>query len=288
MPVSSTAQSYSQLYLKQQTNSAAHHSINYIYKGYRRMQPQHIPSGYQPDGALLAGKTILVTGAGDGIGRVAAKAYAEHGATVVLLGRTVEKLESIYDEISRLGYPQAAIFPLDLNIATENDCIALHDAVSAEFGVLDGILHNASVLGERRPIESAGYSQWQEVIQINVNAQFLLTRYLLPLLQLAPSGSIILTSSGVGRTGRAFWGAYAVSKFATEGFMQVLADELENTSKIRVNSLNPGATNTAMRRTAYPAELPTTNPSALDLMPTYLYLMGADSHGVTGSAFNAQ
>ncbi|MCL4104140.1 UNVERIFIED_CONTAM: hypothetical protein GTU68_035002 [Idotea baltica] len=252
------------------------------------MQVHKIPSNYTPEATLLAGKTILVTGAGDGIGRVAAITYAQHGATVVLLGRTVEKLESVYDEISELGYPQAAIFPLDLGTATEHDCIALHDALATEFGVLDGLLHNASVLGERRPIESAGYKQWQEVMQVNVNAQFLLTRYLLPLLQLAPTAAIVLTSSGVGRVGRAFWGAYAVSKFATEGFMQVIADELENTSKIRVNSLNPGATNTAMRRTAYPAELPTENPFAIDLMPTYLYLMSNDSEGVTGAAFNAQ
>ena len=252
------------------------------------MEVHSIPPNYHADADLLAGKTILVTGAGDGIGRVAAKTYAQHGATVVLLGRTVEKLESIYDEISDLGYPQAAIFPLDLNTATPDDCIALHDSLVAEFGVLDGLLNNASILGERRPIESAGYAQWQEVMQVNVNAQFLLTRYLLPLLQAASAAAIVLTSSGVGRTGRAFWGAYAVSKFATEGFMQVLADELENTSKVRVNSLNPGGTNTAMRRTAYPGEVPTNNPSPADIMPIYLYLMGRDSEGVTGSAFNAQ
>ena len=144
------------------------------------------------------------------------------------------------------------------------------------------------MLGERRPIESAGYAAWLEVMQVNVNAQFLLTRALLPLLQAASSASIILTSSGVGRNGRAYWGAYAVSKFATEGFMQVLAGELENTSKVRVNSLNPGATNTAMRRTAYPGELPSDNPAPEDIMATYLYLMGDDSIGITGQPLNAQ
>ena len=157
-----------------------------------------------------------------------------------------------------------------------------------EFDHLDGLLHSASVLGERRPIESATYAAWQEVMQVNVNAQFLLTRALLPLLQAAPNASVIFTSSGVGRQGRAYWGAYAVSKFATEGLMQVLADELENTSRVRVNSINPGGTNTAMRRAAYPAENPTDNPDPLALMPTYLFLMGDDSLGVTGRAFNAQ
>ena len=247
-----------------------------------------IPQPYQPENTLLKGKTILVTGAGDGIGRAAALAYASHGATIILLGRTVAKLESVYDEIEAAGGAQPAIFPLDLNSAGNEEVIEMTQAIGENFGHLDGLLHNASVLGERRPIESSTLAGWQEVMQVNVNAQFLLTRHLLPLLQAAPSASIIFTSSGVGRKGRAFWGAYAVSKFATEGFMQVLADELENTCKVRVNSLNPGSTNTAMRRMAYPSETPTDNPYAEDIMPAYLYLMGEDSDGVTGQALNAQ
>jgi NAD(P)-dependent dehydrogenase (short-subunit alcohol dehydrogenase family) len=245
------------------------------------------PPGYQPAANLLHGKTILVTGAGDGIGRAAAMAYARHGATVILLGRTGSKLEQVYDAIEAAGGPKPALVELDLATATEDNCVQLAASLAEEFGHLDGLLHNAGVLGERRPIESASYASWQQVIQVNVNAQFLLTRYLLPLLQAAPAASIIFTSSGVGRTGKAFWGAYAVSKFATEGFMQVLASELENTSKIRVNSLNPGPTNTAMRRTAYPAERPTENPDPEQIMPIYLYLMGDDSAGITGQAFSA-
>ena len=247
-----------------------------------------IPSNYTPAPDLLAGKTILVTGAGDGIGRAAALSYASHGATVVLLGRTVTKLESVYDEIETAGGPQAAIFPMDLAVAGNEQSAELATAMTDTFGALDGLLHNASVLGERRPIESATYAGWQEVMQVNVNAQFLLTRHLLPLLQAAPSASIVFTSSGVGRKGRAFWGAYAVSKFATEGFMQVLADELENTCEVRVNSLNPGATNTAMRRTAYPSETPTDNPEPAAIMAAYLYLMGDDSKGVNGQALSAR
>ncbi|MFT5710465.1 MAG: NAD(P)-dependent dehydrogenase (short-subunit alcohol dehydrogenase family) [Halioglobus sp.] len=253
------------------------------------MQKKTIPSNYSPPLNLLKDKTILVTGAGDGIGRSAALAYASHGATVVLLGRTVEKLETVYDEIESAQGAQPAIFPLDLASATEAEYESLRDALEQEFGTLDGLLHNASVLGERRPIESATYPSWQEVMQVNVNAQFLLTRALLPLLNDASTASsIIFTSSGVGRTGRAFWGAYAVSKFATEGFMQVLADELENISTTRVNSLNPGPTNTAMRRSAYPAETPTSNPSPDAIMPAYLYLMGDDSADITGQSFDAQ
>jgi NAD(P)-dependent dehydrogenase (short-subunit alcohol dehydrogenase family) len=247
-----------------------------------------IPDNYAPAPDLLAGKTILVTGAGDGIGRAAALSYAGHGATVVLLGRTVAKLESVYDEIESAGGPQAAIFPMDLAVAGDEQCAELATAMTDTFGALDGLLHNASVLGERRPIESSTYAGWQEVMQVNVNAQFLLTRHLLPLLQAAPSASIVFTSSGVGRKGRAFWGAYAVSKFATEGFMQVLADELENTCAVRVNSLNPGATNTAMRRTAYPSETPTDNPAPAAIMAAYLYLMGDDSKGVNGQALSVR
>jgi NAD(P)-dependent dehydrogenase (short-subunit alcohol dehydrogenase family) len=246
------------------------------------------PADYAPRADLLRGKTIVVTGAGDGIGRAAARRYARHGATVILLGRTGSKLEAVYDEIEAAGGPRPGFIELDLATAAEENYQTLAGNLATEFPHLDGLLHNAGILGDRRPIESAGYASWQEVMQVNVNAQFLLTRYLLPQLQVAPAASIIFTSSGVGRTGRAYWGAYAVSKFATEGFMQVLADELENTSKVRVNSLNPGATNTSMRRTAYPAETPTSNPAPQDIMSTYLFLMGDDSAGVTGKAFDAQ
>jgi NAD(P)-dependent dehydrogenase (short-subunit alcohol dehydrogenase family) len=194
----------------------------------------------------------------------------------------------VYDEIEAAGGPRPGFIELDLATAAEEHYQTLAGNLATEFPHLDGLLHNAGILGDRRPIESAGYASWQEVMQVNVNAQFLLTRYLLPQLQVAPAASIIFTSSGVGRTGRAYWGAYAVSKFATEGFMQVLADELENTSKVRVNSLNPGATNTSMRRTAYPAETPTSNPAPQDIMSAYLFLMGDDSAGITGQAFDAQ
>lgn len=252
------------------------------------MEISTIPQDYQAATNTLSGKTILVTGAGDGIGRAAALSYAAHGATVILLGRTVEKLESVYDEIQATGAPEPAIYPMDLASIGEDDALACAEAIGKEFPHLDGLLHNASVLGERRPIESASLSAWQEVMQVNVNAGFVLTKHLLPLLQEAPNASIVFTSSSVGRLGKAYWGAYAVSKFATEGLMQVLASELENTSSIRVNSLNPGATNTDMRRTAYPGEDPTDNLGPADIMATYLYLMSEDSVEVTGQTFNAQ
>lgn len=252
------------------------------------MDISYIPKNYTAQSMALSGKTVLITGAGAGIGRAAALSYANHGATVILLGRTVEKLESVYDEIVANSGPEPAIFPMDLATAGEDEGAACADAIETEFSQLDGLLHNASIVGDRRPIESAGYSSWQEVMQVNVNGAFLLTRHLLPLLKAAPASSIVFTSSSVGRTGKAFWGAYAASKFATEGLMQVLSCEMENTSNVRVNCLNPGATNTAMRRAAYPGEDPATNLPPEAIMTPYLYLMSDDSLKVTGQTFNAQ
>ncbi len=246
------------------------------------------PADYQPHNDLLRDRVILVTGAGDGIGRAAAMSYAAHGATVVLLGKTIEKLEAVYDAIEAAGGPQPAIYPLHLGGAVMKDYNDLHDTLGKEFGRLDGLLHNAGLLGQRRDIAQTTVESWEEVLQVNVNAEFMMTKALLPLLEKSEDASLIFTSSSVGRKGRAFWGAYAVSKFATEGLMQVLADELENTSNVRVNSLNPGATNTSMRRSAYPAEEPGSNPEPEAIMATYLYLMGPDSKGVTGQQFDAQ
>ncbi|WP_101756862.1 YciK family oxidoreductase [Oceanicoccus sp. KOV_DT_Chl] len=246
------------------------------------------PHTYQAPAQLLVNKTILVTGAGDGIGRTAAITYAAHGATVVLVGKTIEKLEAVYDEIENAGYPQAAIYPIHLGGAVMKDYRDLADTLETEFGQLDGLLHNASILGDRKSIAQTNSDEWLEVMQININAEFMLTQALLPLMEKSADASIIFTSSSVGRRGRAYWGAYAVSKFATEGLMQTLADELGNTSNIRCNSLNPGATNTNMRRTAYPAEQPDNNPLPAEIMPLYLYLMGAASKNVNGQAFDAQ
>lgn len=245
-------------------------------------------SSYNAAPDLLKDRIILVTGAGDGIGKIAAQTYAAHGATVVMVGRTLAKLEAVYDSIEAAGHPQPAIVELDMREAGMEAYQSLAETIEEQLGRLDGLLHNASILGEKKPIESASPSVWQDVMHINVNAQMMLTQTMLPLLKQAPSASIVFTSSGVGRQGRAYWGAYAVSKFATEGMMQTLADELENISDIRVNSLNPGATRTAMRASAYPSEDPQTLKSPADIMPAYLYLMGDDSVGVNGEALNAQ
>lgn len=244
---------------------------------------------YQAPSQLLAGKTILVTGAGDGIGKAAALAYAEQGATVILLGRTTKKLEAVYDTIETKGYPQAAIVPLNLDGASEHEYLELANTLKAEFGQLDGLLHNASLLGERCDIQHYDVQLFEQVMRVNVTSQLLLTQALMPLLEKSPQASIIFTSSGVGRTAKAKWGAYAVSKFATEAMMQLFANELvESHPNIRANAINPGATRTAMRAAAYPNEAPESLPRADEIMPLYLYLMGKDSLTINGQSLNAQ
>ena len=244
---------------------------------------------YNPESDLLKDRLIMVTGAGDGIGRAAAMTYAAHGASLILLGRSVKKLEQVYDRIETRGYPEAVILPLDLEGATDADYAQVTARVREDFGRLDGLLHNASMLGDLTPIEHYRPETWNRVMQINITAEFLLTRAMIPLLGAAEDASVVFTSSSVGRKGRANWGAYAVSKFATEGLMETLADELDDKrNNVRVNSINPGATRTQMRHLAYPGEDPARNPEPEAIMDAYLYLMGPDSKGVTGEKFDAQ
>ncbi|MEQ6888090.1 YciK family oxidoreductase [Halomonas sp. CS7] len=243
---------------------------------------------YQPAADLLDGRIILVTGAGDGIGRAAALAFAGHGATVILLGRTIAKLEKVYDEIEAAGGPQPAIFPLNLEGAALKDYHDMAETLDKEFGRLDGILHNAGMLGRITPFEQYNPELWEQVMQVNINGPIWMTQALLPLLKSSPDASVVFTSSSVGRRGRAYWGAYSVSKFATEGFVQVLADEVEHLGTLRVNSLNPGATRTPMRKAAYPGEDPQSLRPPEAIMPTYLWLMGPESRGHNGEPFDAQ
>ena len=245
-----------------------------------------IPPNYTIKPKALSGKIILVTGAGDGIGKVAAKTFAACGATVVLCGRTMAKLESVYDEIEAAGYPQPAIYPINFESAVEKDYDDMCNALEDTFGHLDGLLFNAADLGEHTPIANYSVSAWLRCMQVNVNSPFMMTQALLPLLERAENASILFTSSSVAFKGRAFWGAYSVSKAAAENFMQTLHDELEGATRIRANSINPGATRTAMRAAAYPAEDPETVKPAEDLMPAYVYLLSDESIGVSGQSFH--
>ncbi|WP_354624460.1 YciK family oxidoreductase [Psychromonas sp. MME2] len=242
---------------------------------------------FQPQPDCLAEKTILITGAGDGIGKTLALQCAAFGATVILLGRTVKKLEAVYDQIEQLGKKQAAIVPLDLQGATEQHYIDLANTIQNDYGKLDGLVHNASELGVLGPFAHIEQDTWNDVMKINVTSAYLLTKSFLPVLTLSENASTIFTTSSVGTKGRAYWGVYSVSKFATEGMMQVLADEYEN-SNLRFNAINPGATRTAMRAKAFPAEDNSTLKLPEDIMQSYLYLLSNDSINVTGQVLNAQ
>jgi NAD(P)-dependent dehydrogenase (short-subunit alcohol dehydrogenase family) len=235
----------------------------------------------------LQGKVILVTGAGAGIGRQAALSYAEHGATVILLGRNVNNLELVYDEIEKRGCPQPAIIPLDLKGATKQNYVDMAETIESQFGQLDGVLHNAGVLGTLSPFDQIDEETFDDVMQINVKAEFLMTQALLPILKKADAARIVFTSSTVGHSGRAFWGTYAISKFAVEGMMQILADELSDTA-VRVNAINPGATRTRMREKAYPGEDANTLKTPLDIIPLYLHLMDPSVTDINGQCIDAQ
>ncbi len=242
---------------------------------------------YQPKNNLLDQRIILVTGAGDGIGHEAALTYARFGARLILVGRTESKLIAVQQQISDAGGLSPIVMPLDLLYATPERCQQLADTLNAEVPCLDGVLHNAGLLGDIVPMAEQSIVVWQDLMQVNVNATFMLTQALLPLLLKSHSASLIFTSSSVGRQGRSGWGAYAVSKFATEGMMQVLAEEYKQSS-LRVNCINPGGTRTQMRATAFPDEDADKLKTPSDIMPLYLYLMGDDSSRKTGISFDAQ
>jgi len=243
----------------------------------------HVPA---PD--ELAGRVIAITGASSGLGQAVALACARCQATVVLIGRNERKLEGVHAEIAAAALPEASIAVLDLETALARDYDRVADALLERYGRLDGLLHNAGLLGTLTPIEDYDVPTWCRVMHVNVTAAFALTQVLLPALKRSADASVVFTTSSVGRKGRAYWGAYAVSKFALEGLAQVLSAELESISQVRVNTLNPGPARTTMRRQAYPAEDLAKVPPPAQLTSAYIALLGPASRGVTGQAFNAQ
>ena len=246
------------------------------------------PRTYAYGDDTLRERIILVTGASDGIGKALALEAARSGAQVILHGRNTKKLESVYDEIEAMdGSKRPSIAVLDLASANAEQYTMLAKSIEDEFGRLDGLVHNASILGERYSIEQYDAVIWQRVMHVNLTTAFAMTQVLLPMLHKSEDASVIFTSSGVGRTGKAFWGAYAVSKFATEGLSQVLADEHRHSS-LRVNCINPGATRTNMRLAAYPDEDRDTLKTPQEVLAAYIYLLGADSKDITGESFDAQ
>ena len=243
---------------------------------------------YSPTSNSLAGRIILVTGAGGAIGGSAAFTYAKYGATVILLGRSESTLNKTYDNIVNANYSIPMLCPLDLEHATPGNYQSLADSIDKEYGRLDGILHTAAMLGSLTPLEHYDLSLWSRVMQINLNAPFLLTRTCLGLLKNSENASVIFSAADVGSKGKAYWGAYGIAHAAVENLAEILADELESNTSIRVNNLDPGIVRSRLRALAFPGEDPNTLATASEIMPAYLYLMSDDSMGITGERFTAQ
>jgi len=236
----------------------------------------------------LSGRVIAITGATGGIGRALALACLHEGAEVILIARNTSKLKTLHAECGQVAPGRALMAPLDLEKALAADYDALADAVEQRFGRLDGLVHCAALLGTLTPIDQYDVPTWCRVMHVNLTAAFALTQVLLPALRKSEDASVIFTSSSVGRRGRAYWGAYAVSKAAIEGFAQVLADELQGNSHIRVNTVNPGRARTVMRRQAYPSEDINTLPLPETLVGSFIKLLGPRGAGITGQALNSQ
>lgn len=246
------------------------------------------PRSYTYPDDLLGDRTILITGASDGIGKALALHSASLGAQVILHGRDARKLENVYDEVETIdGAPRPSIAVMDLASANSESYTTLARSIEEEFGRLDGLVLNAGILGERFSIEQYDAVMWQRVMHVNVTSAFAMTQVFLPMLHGSDDASVIFTSSGVGRTGKAFWGAYAASKFAIEGLSQVLADENRH-ANLRSNCINPGPVRTNMRLEAYPAEDRDKIKRPEEILASYIYLLGPDSKGVTGQSFDAQ
>jgi len=236
----------------------------------------------------LDGRVIAITGATGGIGRALALAAVAAGAQLVVLGRSLPKLQALHAALEQQAPGAALMAQLDLENALANDYDRIADAVMQRYGRLDGLVHCAAMLGTLTPLDHYEVPTWCRVMQVNVTAAFALTQVLLPALRRSADASVIFTSSSVGRRGRAYWGAYAVSKFAVEGMAQVMAAELAGTSNVRVNTLNPGRVRTAMRRAAYPSENLESLPLPETLVDPYLRLLGPRGAGITGQALDCQ
>ena len=233
---------------------------------------------------MLEGKVALITGGSRGIGKAVAMAYAREGAKVFICAREKTDLKKTVAEIRSSG---GEVSWCAADISKVGEVKRIVREVRRAYGAIHVLVNNASILGPREPIVRYPLSSWEEVVKVNLTALFLVTREVLKIMIPQKEGSIINLSSGVGRVGKARWGAYAASKFGVEGFTQVLADEVKEWN-IRVNAVNPGGTRTEMRAEAYPDEEPLTLPVPEDITGVFLYLAGAESREVTGKSFDAR
>jgi len=246
------------------------------------------PRNYSPQPDLLKDRVILVTGAGRGIGRAAALAFAARGATVILQGRKVKALEAAYDEIVAAGHPQPAIFPLDLEKAEDTDFNAMAQGIAEQLGRLDGILHNAVASFVPVGLEHYKLAEWLSQLRVSLAAPAALTRACLPLLRQSPDASVVMTSDTHAQKPGAFWSGLAIAKAGVEMLVRIQAEEWDGTPGLRINAVVPGPVHSPQRQRTHPGELKDKLQKPEDLMPVYLYLMGPDSRGVTGQLFPCQ
>ena len=240
-----------------------------------------LPINYKVKEGELEGKVILVTGANRGFGLAITMDLAKAAATVIMLGRDLGSLEYAYDAVVDAGYKEPILYPLDLEGATPENYQELQDNILDKFTKLDGLIHNAAILGTQMPIDQYDIKLWYSTLQINLSAPFMLTQFLIPALMKSNDARILFLSSTVGRKARAYWGAYSVSKFGIEGFAKTLSEELEKT-QITVNTINPGKIRTEMRRTAYPAEDASTVPRPEEKSSVIVYLLSNEGSKING------
>ena len=239
-----------------------------------------IPETFSPRQGLLDDKIILVTGATGGFGKAISLACARHGASVILLARNLRLTEALYDEIENAGYPKPAIYPMNLEGATEHDYQELAKNIDQEFGRLDGLIHCAAILGTPTPFEHSDTETWYQVHQVNLHAAYLLTRSVISLLKQSKQASLVFITDDKKT---AYWDAYMVSKQGVVAMAQLLAAEFEGSS-LHVNWVNPGKTRTALQLSAFPAADNNLLPVPADHAKLFLYLM-SDELEENGDSF---
>lgn len=243
------------------------------------------PATYRAAPDSLRQRVILVTGASGGLGGLAARAFAEHGATVILHGRNTTKLEALYDDFCARQLPEPIILPLDFTTATSREFEAVEHAIRASTGRLDGILHSAAQLDGLQELQYEPLESWLASLRVNLAAVHAMNRACLPLLRAAPDASVVLTGETHGLRPAAFWGAFAIGKSALSAYLTIQAQEWERLANLRINLLVPGKVDSPQRAKTHPGEARDTRMPAARLVPYYLYLMGADSIGKSGRCF---
>ena len=231
------------------------------------------------DTKFLLNKNILITGASRGIGKCLALNFSKYGANTILLSKDEKLLDQVYDEIKSKYKTNPMIITCDLNNLDENYCQEITNSIQKTYGNLDALINNAAIVEKLSTIENYDLKTWEKVIKVNLTSSFLLSRFLLPILKISEIPRIIFTSSGVAKKGSSFWGAYSISKGGIKILAEILKDEVETTSKLKIFNFDPKATRTDMRAHAFPAEDPLQLKKPDELIKYYLWMLSEESSG---------